>query len=110
MMQNKQNPENTDRWKEAHWESAAEEAGLGSSIYEALLQIHVGDRIGILADITVALADMRVSILQINMINRNDGSAIVNLKVGCRNIDHCNSIVSRLRGLQGVDNILRGFS
>ena len=110
VMQNKQNPENTDRWKEAHWESAAEEAGLGSSIYEALLQIHVGDRIGILADITVALADMRVSILQINMINRNDGSAIVNLKVGCRNIDHCNSIVSRLSGLQGVDNILRGFS
>ena len=110
VLQGKQNPENADRWKEAHWESAAEEAGLGTSIYEALLQIHVGDRIGILADITVALADMRVSILQINMINRNDGSAIVNLKVGCRNIDHCNSIVSRLRGLNGVENILRGFS
>ena len=110
VLQGKQNPENADRWKEAHWESAAEEAGLGTSIYEALLQIHVGDRIGILADITVALADMRVSILQINMLNRNDGSAIVNLKVGCRNIDHCNSIVSRLRGLNGVENILRGFS
>lgn len=110
MMQNKQNPENADRWKEAHWESAAEEAGNGSSIYEALLQIHVDDRIGMLADITAALADMRVSILHINVINRNDGRYIINLKVGCRNIDHCNSIVSRLSGLQGVDNILRGFS
>ncbi|MBQ8441303.1 MAG: bifunctional (p)ppGpp synthetase/guanosine-3',5'-bis(diphosphate) 3'-pyrophosphohydrolase [Clostridia bacterium] len=110
VMQNKQNPENADRWKEAHWESAAEEAGNGSSIYEALLQIHVDDRIGMLADITAALADMRVSILHINVINRNDGRYIINLKVGCRNIDHCNSIVSRLSGLQGVDNILRGFS
>ena len=110
VLQNRQNPENLDRWKEAHWESAAEEAGLGSSIYEALLQVYVDDRIGMLADITVALADMRVSILQISVLNRSDGRNIVNLKVGCRNIDHCNSIVSRLRGLNGVDNILRGFS
>ena len=110
VLQNRQNPENLDRWKEAHWESAAEEAGLGNSIYEALLQVYVDDRIGMLADITVALADMRVSILQISVLNRSDGRNIVNLKVGCRNIDHCNSIVSRLRGLNGVDNILRGFS
>jgi (p)ppGpp synthase/HD superfamily hydrolase len=63
-----------------------------------------------LADVTAVLAEMRVSILQINVNNRNDGSAIINLKVGCRNIDHINSIVSRLRGLSGVDNILRGFA
>jgi GTP pyrophosphokinase len=110
VLQNRQNPENADRWKEAHWESAAEEAGMGNSIYEALLQIYVDDRIGMLADITTALADMRVSILHINVLNRNDGRCIINLKVGCRNIDHCHSIVSRLRTLQGVDNILRGFS
>ena len=110
VLEGRKNPENADRWKEAHWESAAEEAGLGRSIYEALLQIYVDDRIGMLADITAALAEMRVSILQISVLNRNDGRSIVNLKVGCRNIDHYNSIVSRLRGLNGVDNILRGFS
>ena len=109
VVQTRHNPENADRWKEAHWE-AREESGNGSSIYEALLQIYVDDRIGMLADITMVLADMRVSILQINVANRNDGSSIVSLKVGCRNIDHYNSIVSRLRGLRGVDNILRGFS
>lgn len=102
-------PENADRWKEAHWE-AGEESGRGNSIYEALLQIHVDDRIGMLADISTALADMRVSIMHIGMTSKSDGNAIINLKVGCRNIDHCNSIVSRLRSLNGVDNILRGFS
>ncbi len=109
VIQGKQNPENADRWKEAHWE-AAEERGDGHSIYEALLQIHVADRIGMLADITVVLADMRVSILQVNVVSRSGGCSIVNLKVGCRNIDHYNSIVSRLRSLDGVDNILRGFA
>ncbi len=109
VLQGRNNPENADRWKEAHWE-AREEQGVGNSIYEALLQIHVDDRIGMLADITAVLADMRVSILQVGVTGRNDGSSIINIKVGCRNIDHCNSIVSRLRGLNGVDNILRGFS
>ena len=109
VIQTRHLPENADRWKEAHWE-AGEESGRGNSIYEALLQIHVDDRIGMLADISTALADMRVSIMQIGMTSKSDGNAIINLKVGCRNIDHCNSIVSRLRSLNGVDNILRGFS
>ncbi len=109
VVQGRQIPENADRWKEAHWEGSAEH-GHHDSIYEALLQIYVDDRIGMLADITTALADMRVSILQINVSPRGDDAYIINLKVGCRNIDHYNSIVSRLRGLHGVDNILRGFS
>ncbi len=109
VVQGRQNPENADRWKEAHWEGAVESEH-SHSVYEALLQIYVDDRIGMLADITAALADMRVSILQINVAQRGETANIINLKVGCRNIDHYNSIVSRLRGLKGVDNILRGFS
>ncbi len=109
VMQGRNDPENRDRWKEAHWEER-EASGAGRNIYEALLQIYVDDRIGMLADITMVMADMRVSILNISMIVRSDGNSIVNLKVGCRNIDHYNSIVSRLRNLNGVDNIVRGFS
>ena len=109
VLQGRYLPENEGRWKEAHWE-AGEQSDKNGSLYEALLQIHASDRIGMLADISTALADMRVSILQINVTNKSDGNAIINLKVGCRNIDHCNSIVSRLRGLSGVENILRGFS
>ncbi len=109
VIQGRKNPENATRWKEAHWEGAVE-SGRSNSIYEALLQIYVDDRIGMLADITAALADMRVSILQINVTPRTDSAYVINMKVGCRNIDHYNSIVSRLRGLRGVDNILRGFS
>ena len=109
VIEGRNNPENSERWKEAHWE-ASEEQGNGRSVYEALLQLHVDNRIGMLADITAVLADMRVSILQVNVVYKNDGNAMVNLKVGCKNISHYESIVSRLRGLQGVDNILRGFS
>ncbi len=109
VIQGRKQTENAERWKEAHWE-ASEERGDGRSIYEALLQLHADNRIGMLADITTALADMRVSILQVNVVYKNDGNAIINLKVGCKNIGHYESIVSRLRGLNGVTGILRGFS
>ncbi len=107
--ESKKHPENEERWKSAHWEGAVAQ-GNSESIYEALLQIYVSDRIGMLADITTTLADMRVSILQLNVTSRAEECSIVNLKIGCKNIDHCNYIVSRLRALKGVDNILRGFS
>jgi len=109
VIEGRKNSENAERWKEAHWE-AAEERGDGHSVYEALLQLHADNRIGMLADITTVLADMRVSILQVNVVNKSDGNAMINLKVGCKNIAHYESIVSRLRGLNGVNNILRGFA
>ena len=108
VIQGRKNPENDDRWKEAHWER--EDGGADHGVYEALLQVYSDDRIGMLADITSALAEMRVSILQVGVVRRGDNTSIVNLKVGCKNIDHYNSIVSRLRGLNGVNNIIRGFS
>ena len=109
VIQGQSNPENADRWKDAYWE-VSEAQGAGNSIYEALLQLYVDDRIGMLADITMVLADMRVSILQVGVVSRKDEQSIINLKVGCRNIDHYYSIVSRLRSLNGVNHIVRGFS
>ena len=109
VIQGRQKAENNERWKEAHWE-ASEERGDGYGIYEALLQIYADDRIGMLADITAVLADMRVSILQVGVSECSDGRRIVNLNIGCKNIDHYHSIVARLRTLEGVSNITRGFS
>ena len=104
----RKNPENADRWKEAYWEDA--QGGNNAGVYEALLQIWVDDRIGILAEITAVLADMRVSILQINAASKNEDGSILNLKIGCKNTEHYHSIVSRLQSLTGVRRISRGFA
>ena len=108
VIQGKANPDMQDRWKEAHWETA--EGEQQRSVYEALLQIHTMDAVGVLADITVALADMKVSILQINSQKSGDDRAIINLKVSCKNVEHYNAIVSRLRGLANILDVVRGFS
>ena len=107
-IQGKDNPDLRDRWKSAHWEGAVSDSG--KSVYEALLQIHTLDTVGVLADITVALADMKVSILQINSQKAGADRVIINLKISCKNVEHYNSIVSRLRGLKNILDVTRGFS
>ena len=100
-------PEDRDRWVSAWWELTAAEK---NAVYEAMIQIYAADEIGLIAAISTALADMKVSILQINSQKCSDGSIILNLTVSCKNTDHVNSIVSRLKQVRGVVDVVRGFS
>ena len=101
-------PEDRDRWVSAWWE--VDPVAEKSAVYEAMLQIYASDEIGLLAEVSTALADMRVSILQINSQKCSGGSMILNLNVSCKNTDHVNSIVSRLKSIRGVVDVVRGFS
>lgn len=100
-------PEEKDRWLEAHWETNELS---NKNVFEAAVQLFAEDRIGLIADITMALAEMRVSILQINSQRASDTEVVINLTLGCRNVDHLKSIVSKLKSLNGVDNVRRGFA
>ena len=64
----------------------------------------------LIANITTALADMKVSLLSINTKRRTENDIIINLTVGCKNIDHFNSIMSRLKSINLVHSIQRGFA
>ena len=102
----RKNGTDATRWVEAHWENA----GRTNDEYEAMLQITTYDRIGMLADISVALADMRVSILQINTVSRPDTqTTVINLKISCKNTEHYSSIVSRIGSLKDVVSVTRGY-
>ena len=68
----------------------------------------VGTVLGVLAAISVALTEMKVDIMGINSQKNSAGKSIINLKVACRNNEHCALIVSRLRGIDGVYDITRG--
>ncbi len=101
--------EHADRWVPVEWEQGSG-ADFAGGVYEALIRIIADNTISLIANITSALADMRVSILQINSLARADNTIIIDIKVGCKNIDHYNSIVSRLSTLTDIKNVSRGFS
>ena len=101
-------PENADRLVDAHWEDDG--SGSSQDMYEAQLSIYVFDRLGIVADISVALSEMKVFLLQINTTRSGTDKSVVNIKISCKNVEHYRSIVSRLRAIDGVEDVSRGFS
>ena len=100
------NEDNLARWVRAEWEQTE---SAQSPLYEAMIQIGAEDGIGVLAGISMALADMKVSISQINTQPSKDGEMTINIVVGCRNVSHYDSIVSRLRSLPKIISVKRGF-
>ena len=109
VIQNRANPENADRWVEAHWETDNASSST-ADMYEAQINIYVYDRLGMIADISVALSDMKVFLLQINSNKSSGDRSVINLKISCKNVDHYRSIVSKIKSIDGVIDVVRGFS
>ena len=101
--------DNISRWVVAEWESQPEGAS-ASETYEAQLQITAEDGIGVIAAISVALADMKVSISQINTQTLKNGDVAINLLIGCKNTSHYAAIVSKLRSISSIISVTRGFT
>ncbi len=99
-------PENADRWVSAGWERDFVVSG---ELYEAMIQIIADSSITLIADVTGALADMKVSIMSINSQKRPDDTQAISLTVGCKNVAHFRSIVSRLQGIPAVRTVVRGI-
>ena len=105
--ESRKNEENLARWVNAAWEK---EDFNSSENYEAAIQLITEDGIGVIASISMALAEMHVSISSINTQTLKSGDVAINISIGCRNTSHFESIVSRLRSLKSVISVSRGFS
>lgn len=106
----RRNEDNLSRWVSAEWEDRRELSPASQQTYEATLQITAEDGIGVIAAISVALADMKVSISQINTQALKNGNMLINIHIGCRSTSHYDSIVSKLRSVTSVISVMRGFS
>ncbi len=101
-------PEYEGRFVTAHFEESVMTAP--KQTYEAYIQIFAENSLQLLADVTAALADMRVALHSINTQMKENNQIIINLVVGCKNIDHYHSIVARLRAVPNVEDVVRGHA
>ena len=97
-----------DRFVNVSWSQSINDSSDGSN-YEAFMQLFVEDRLSMLADISTALAEMKVSITQITTQKTQNNNVIVNLAVTCKNLSHFNNIMSRLKDISGIIDVKRGF-
>ena len=99
--------QNKDRLVNVEWRVSSGEQK--EDQFEGLMQIIADDRISMLADISGALADMRVSIMQINTQKKGADQMMINMGISCKNLAHFNNILSRLKSIKGVNDIRRGY-
>ncbi len=85
-----------DRWIAASWDSDAKED------FTATVSLTCLDRVGLMADISKMIADMRVMIYGINTKSKKDGRASLELTIGVNGIEHLNSVMAKLKKINGV--------
>ncbi len=98
--------EDPERFKRAEWADAVI-TGTQSRTFEAVLHIKAVNSYSLIAEITAVLAEMRVSILQMNTQNKNDKEVNITLTIACKNLDHLYSIQSKLRSIRDVERVTR---
>ena len=93
--------EDAPRWVRAHWAENVKES------FTSSLEISAIDRGGLMMDITVLIAEMRLPCYAMQARRLNDGRAAVSLTIGINNTEHLNSVIAKIRKVEGVTSVQR---
>ena len=95
-----------ERWINIFWENTDDKEG-----FNATLVITCMDRLSMLADVSVALANMHVMIHNVNTRTTKDGSKnLIYMTIAVNHAEHLKSIIAKLMKINGVLAIERSNS
>lgn len=94
-----------DRWLNVFWENTGDKEG-----FNATLVISCIDRMSLLADVSVALANMHVMIHNVNTRAPKDGTHLIYMTIAVNNAEHLKGIVAKLMKINGIFKIERSNS
>ena len=95
------NPENRERWVNAHWEEQVQDN------YKATLEMVAMDRDGLVGDVAVALGELRVPIYALTARSADNGRASMSATLGISSTEHLNSVVAKLRKVKDMITVTR---
>ena len=96
-------PNNAERWVRAEW--ALDQAK--REHFKSTIEIVTDDRLGALADISVALSSMRISISTLMAREVKTGENVVTVTFTVSDIDQLNFIINNLKKIPGVERVTR---
>lgn len=97
----KDNELQKDRWLDVRWAEKDEKLG-SSSYFKATLDIVANDRIGLLADISVALAEIRIPMHEATARELKNGNANVVVTISVAGREQLTSVMNRLSKIPSV--------
>ena len=89
------------RWVKAYWNGNVKEE------YKATLQLTCLSRVGLMAEVAVQVANMRVNIASISTHDMKDGRTIIELTVNVSGVDHLKNLISRIEKIDGILSVER---
>ncbi len=96
-----QNCREPERWVRVTWNDDVKKE------FKASLQITGLSRIGLMADISAQLANMRVNINEISTRDAKDGRSTIYMTITVSNVDHLKNVIARLEKVDGVLSVER---
>ncbi len=90
------------RWVHAEWTAHSKRTSFIST-----LRITGINRDGLLADVTVMLYNMHVSIHSVNARDTKDGNSVILITLSAENVEHLKSIIRNIEKLQGIFSVER---
>ena len=91
----------TDRWVHTEW------AGNVRETFKSAVDIIGGDRPGLLADVSVALGNMRIPIHSVMAREGKDNLAYIQVTIGITDLEQLRAIMSNLKKIDGVETVQR---
>ena len=95
------NAEQRDRWIAVHWADSAEK------YYRCTLDIVAHDRNGLLADVTVELANFRVPVHEVFARELKNGNANIVVTIGIAGVEQLKNIITKLTKIKDVISVER---
>lgn len=89
------------RWVNAYWNKNVKEE------YKATLQLTCLSRIGLMAEVAMQVANMRVNITNISTHDTKDGRAIIELTVNVSGIEHLKNLIAKIDKIDGILSVER---
>ena len=99
----KDDPENAARWINVKWESAEKHTGY----FKCTLDIVAVDRIGLLADVSSALAMINIFIYESTSRELKNGNAMLSVTVSIAGMEQLNNVINKLQKIKNVISVER---
>ena len=90
-----------ERWINAYWDKSTKRE------YKATLLITCISRVGMLADLSTALAGLHVMIHSVNARDKADGRSEISMTITVDGAEHLKSVMDKLKKINGVLNVER---
>ncbi|MBE6623089.1 MAG: bifunctional (p)ppGpp synthetase/guanosine-3',5'-bis(diphosphate) 3'-pyrophosphohydrolase [Ruminococcaceae bacterium] len=103
--------EEKDRWVEVHWSQYTINRSNQENGFETVLQIYAHNSITVIADLSNLFNDLKVQVNSLNSkVIQSKKMLQITVNISCKNTSHVTSILQRIRKLNEVTDVTRGFS